>query len=233
MATMNLFDMNIQPKEKLDFINNLSAQDLRTRIGSNVILRIIKETIGDRDRHYIKSDRCVGNDWNSNIDFIYEHNGKPYLCLYVQNTSTDSSTCVSFEDFNRKEYYNGYCENINTNFTYSPSDIANVIKCILVDYIYYTQIEANERKQQEVVDKLLHYSIVNPVCNYFYDQLAPKHISLQWNKQKREAYNNGKKAITSYAMEHVSELIGKSNEELISIYKKVFREEAKKYYAYI
>lgn len=230
MATINLFDKNIQPQEKLDFINKLSAQDLRTRVGSNIILRIIKETIGDRDRHYIKSDRCAGNDWNSNIDFIYEHNGKPYLCLYVQNSSTDSSTCVSFEDFNRREYYNGYCENINTNFRYSPTEIANVIKCILIDYVYYSQIEANERKQQEVVDKLLHYSIVNPVCNYFYDKLGPRHICLGWQKDKRKAYDEGNNAVKEYAMKHVSELIGKSKEELISIYKQVFRDEAKKYY---
>ena len=156
MATMNLFNMNIQPKEKLDFINQLSEQDVRTRVGSNIILRIIKETIGDRDRHYIKGERREGNNWNSNIEFIYEHQGKPYLCLYVQNTSTDSSTCVSFEEFNRKECYNGYCENINTNFRYSSTDIANVIKCILVDYVYYAQIEKGERKRQEIVDKLLH-----------------------------------------------------------------------------
>ena len=74
---------------------------------------------------------------------------------------------------------------------------------------------------------------MNPVCNHFYEKLAPRHICLDWEKDKRKAYDEGNKAVKEYAKEHFSELIGKDKDELISIYKQVFRDRAKKYYKWL
>lgn len=212
-------------QEMLSAIDSMNGYELRN-LSTSLIAQIIDACIPKgMDRWYIHSDRRVGNNWNSNIEFLYLHNEKPYLCLYVQSSSTDSSTCVSYEKFNRGAYYNGYCENLNKSFTYSPTDIENVIRCILKEYVYYAFLDKYARERKEMVKEISNANIVYPVLNHFYHMLGLKYVPIHESSSKRDAYHRGEKSVYKYAEEHVDELVGKSMEELQAIYKKVFEKE--------
>ena len=212
--------------KKLEVIKAMSDNDIR-KTNAATMLRIYKECKkSGGDRFYIDSNRRVGNNWCSTIEFIYEWKGRPYLCLYVQNSSTDSSTSVSFDEFNRYNRYEGYCENLNKHFTYDSDDIARTIRCILSEYVYYKYIERQARENRERIESLLHYKIVNPVYDYFYDEWRCKYQGGYPGAphDRLDRYYRAKKAVESYAAEHVNELVGKSTEELQTLYKKIFRE---------
>ena len=207
--------------KKLEVINSMSNEEIR-KTSESTILRIVKECKGNSDRFWIASDRRVGNNWNSTIEFVYEHNGHAWLCLYVQNSSTDSSTCVSYQVFNNVGNYEGYNENLRRHFTYEMRDKASVIRCILKEYIYWKYFEREEREKQEKAKKVFESGVYGIVVDYYYDRLAPRHICLDWKKENRKKYFDGKKLIEKYAYDHSDELIGKPKEELIAIFKKAF-----------
>ena len=223
-------------EKKLQVLDSLNGQELR-KATNDTILRIYKECRGKDsdgkpyDRFCINNDRRAGNllggtcFWNSLIEFVYEHNGRAYICFYVQNSSTDSSECVSYDSFKSGSEYRGYCDRLNASFRYDSEDIANVIRCILKEFVYYKYIEKEERERKEKLASIAGWKVVNPVYNYFYEKWDCWH-RMEHNDRLRKAYYAGKKAIEEYVKEHVDELYGKSVEELQTIYKEVFRKAA-------
>lgn len=212
------------PQKKLETIKALGDSEVR-KVTSETMLRIYKECNGGGDKFRINSDRAVGNDWDSTIEFLYEYRGKPYLCLYVQSSSSDSSTCVSYSEFVGCSRYNGYCVNLNKYFQYDSADIVNTIRCILSEYIYYKYIEREERERQRLINGLMNWKVINPIFNYYYKYLRLSNLPFSYATTKAEykSYCNGKKGVTDYIRDHADELIGKSDEELSQIYKEVFR----------
>ena len=218
-------------EKKLEVLDTLSKQELR-KVTDKTILRIYKECRGKDsdgkpyDRFRIDCSRRAGNNWNSTIEFIYEHRGKAYLCLYVQNCSTDTSECVMYDRFNGETEFRGFSDRLNTSFKYDSTDIANVIRCILKEFVYYKYIERAERERREKVAALLHYKIYNPVCNQFYDEWRCKYEGYGFNcsTPRTDRYHRAEKAVKEYVEEHADELFGKSAEELQVIYRRIFRE---------
>lgn len=211
-------------ESKLETINKLSEQDL-LNVSDDTILRIYNECHGDRDRFYLDSERRAkaGNNWNSNIEFIYEHNGRPCVCLYIQNSSTDSSITKTFAEFKRGGTWHGY---IAGSYTYHTDDVARVIRAILAEYVYWKYIEKAEREKREKVDKLLNWKIFNPVCNSFYEQWRCKYQGGYPGAphDRLDRYYRAKKAVREYVEEHADELMDKSNEELHDIYFGIFND---------
>lgn len=214
---------NTPAENILHYIKTASPQEIR-KTTSATILRIINECKNGDGNFWIDSDRRAGNNWNSTIEHLYIYNDKPILMLYVQGGNTDTSTSVSYTEFNSCNGYRGSCG--LGGFRYNADEVANVIRCILAEYIYYTYIEKGEREQAQRIAKLLNYKVVNPVFDYFYDYLRLGNLPFSYATTTRQynQYFNGKKAVEKYANEHVNELEGKTDEELIAIYKKVFRE---------
>lgn len=215
---------NADAQTKLDTIQTLSDSDAR-KVTAATISRIYKECKGDGDRFAISNKRAEGNGWDSTIEFVYEYTNTPMLCLYVQSLSSDSSTCVSYAEFNSGSRYCGYCHNLNKYFQYDGSDIAAVIRCILKEYVYYKYIERDERERQRLIDGLMDWKVINPIFNYYYKYLRLSNLPFSYATTKAEykSYCNGKKGVTDYIRDHADELIGKSKEELSEIYKGVFR----------
>ena len=222
-------------EKKLEVLDSLNGTELRKTTDAT-ILRIYKECRGKDsdgkpyDRFRISNDRRAGNllggtnFWNSLIEFIYEYNGRAYICFYVQNSSTDSGECVSYDRFKSGTEYRGYCDRLNTYFRYDSEDIANVIRCILKEFVYYKYIERAERERREKIAKALHYKIYNPVCNQFYDEWRCKYEMHSWSSTPRlDRYHRAEKAVKNYVEEHIDELDGKSVEELQDIYRRIFR----------
>jgi hypothetical protein len=175
----------------------------------------------------INSDRRIGNDWNSTIEFIYEYNKKPYLCLYVQSSSTDSSTCVSFKEFTAGSTYNGYCRNLGKRFTYDAKDIANTIRCILKEFVYYKYIEKEEREKQEAIKNIMPIKMENTIADHFYHALRLDNLpfSMATMDKKYDWYCNGKKAIKKHVEDNYKELAKKSYDEVKSTLMEVFKSE--------
>ena len=216
-------------ENKLHYIKTLSKEEIR-KATNDTILRIYNECRGGRDRFYINHDRRAGNNlggrniWNSTIEFIYEYNGKAYIMFYVQNSKTDTSESVLYNRFNAGAEFNGWCEYLNTRLKYDGTDIANVIRCILAEYVYYTEVEKAAREEQERLNSILHHSIVNPVYDYFYDsyRLGNLPFSYASSTPAYKRYCEGKRAVAEYAKNNLNTLYGKSKEELQAIYRKVF-----------
>ena len=213
-------------EKKLEVLDAMSDIDIR-KVTDATILRIYKECRGKdsdgkpNDRFWIKGDRREGNNWNSTIEFVYEHQGKACLCLYIQNSSTDSSICMSLDTFKRGGSWYG---TIRGTYTYSLGDVSRTLRCILKEFVYYKYIEREERERKEKISALLHWKIVNPVYNKFYEEWRCKYESGGWRDTPRtDRYHRAKKAVENYAAEHVDELTGKPTEELQSIYEGIFR----------
>lgn len=215
-----------KPNKKLEVIKAMSDNDIR-KATSATILRIYKECRGDRDRFYINSDRRAGNDWNSTIEFIYEYKGKAHICLYVQTSSTDSSTCESYDTFNRGSRYEGYCHNLNRHFTYTASEIASVIRCILAEYVYYKYIEKDERERAERIRKTL-YEVgrYGHICDEFYTDWRCRYEGFGFMSPtpRTDRYYRAKNAVETYFTEHIDEIYDKPADELQALIRKIFRE---------
>lgn len=214
-------------EKKLEVLDAMSDIDIR-KVTDATLLRIYKECRGKdcdgkpNDRFWIKSNRRVGNDWNSTIEFIYEYKGKACLCLYIQNSSTDSSITKSLDEFKRG---GSWCGSIRGTYTYSMEDVSRTLRCILKEFVYYKYIERAEREHKEKIAALLHWEIVNPVYNKFYGEWRCKYEMGGWNTRtpNTDRYHRAKKAVEGYAAEHVDELTGMSAEELQKIYSDIFR----------
>ena len=217
-------------EKKLAVLDQLSGSELR-KATNETILRIFKECRGKdddgkpRDKFYIKNDRRAGNDWNSTIEFIHEYKGRACIEFYVQNTKTDWGECVEYNTFKSGTEFRGYCEHLGTSFRYDSNDIANVIRCILKELVYYKYIERAERERREKIAVLLHWKIYNPVANKFYADWRCKYEcgGCFRDTPNTDRYHRAEKAVKGYVAEHVDELTGKSAEELQKIYSDIFR----------
>ena len=209
-------------EKKLKVLDRLSGSELR-KVTNETMLRIYNECRGDRDRFYINSDRRAGNDWNSTIEFIYEYKGRAYVCLYVQNSSTDSSECVSYGEFNGSTKYRGYCDRLTMFFTYNSEDIANVIRCILKEYVYYKYIEKDERERAERIRKTLCEGKYGHICDEFYTDWRCWYEDC-FHRPRTDRYYRAKNAVENYFTEHIDELYGKPADELQTLIRKIFRE---------
>lgn len=217
-------------EKKLEVLDQLSGNDLR-RATNDTILRIFKECRGKNDngnpndKFYIKNDRRAGNNWNSTIEFIYEHKGKAYIEFYVQNTKTDWGESVDYNTFKNGSEFCGHSDYLSMSFRYSYDKVTEVIRCILKEFVYYKYIERAERERREKFNTIAGWSVINPVYNHFYEKWDCWH-RMEHNNDLRNAYVRGKKAVVEYANEHAEELFGKSVEELQGIYKEVFKKAA-------
>ena len=224
-------------EKKLEVLDNLSGNELR-KATNETILRIFKECRGKDsdgkpyDKFYIKNDRRAGNClggsrfWNSTIEFIHEYRGKACIEFYVQNCKTDWSESVDYDRFKANTEFRGYCDHLDTYFRYDSTDIANVIRCILKEFVYYKYIERAERERKERIAKVLHWKIYNPVCNQFYDEWRCKYEGYGFNcsTPRTDRYHRAEKAVKEYVEQHIDELDGKTTEELQAIYRKIFRD---------
>lgn len=216
-----VFD-NTKAEEKLEVLNSLSIEGIR-KVFPATILRIINECKDDIGNFRINNDRRAGNNWNSTIEYLYIYKNRPILMLYVQGGNTDTSTSVSYNEFNSCNQYHGHCK--LGGFIYDSDGIADVIRCILSEYVYYTDIEKAERKRVQKFDTIAGWRVVNPVYNYFYEKWDCWH-RMKYNTNLHNAYNAGKKAVEEYAKKHTEELYDKPVEELQTIYKQVFEKAA-------
>ena len=226
MEVQEILFGSLEPREKLEQIKQIPANDLLSYGMIDIMKRIIEECGGEKKEFRIKNERRAGNNWNSTVKGIRLYNGWVMVDVYVQNSSTDTNTSEYYSDLltgTEKGWVDsrlGYC-------SYYWKDKARVVRSILSEYVYYKYLEVDERERANRVAELSHYSIINPIHNHYYNEWRLKYIPTYRSDPRRERYHRCEKVLCEYIKEHADELYGKPNEELTEIYHKVWQEEAK------
>lgn len=210
--------------QKKSFIDDMSVDELMS-VTKTIVKSIITKA-GNEDGYMgIRRDFRVGNKWNSEIEGIYLYKDKLYVGIYVQNDSTDTTTSEEFNVFFRRGEYYSMKNSLNMGVDYSEGQKAEVMRSILYQCIYI--LFSDEHKKAELIEKLSHYSIINPVANHFYHKYNLNYDISKYTSSDRvankKAYYHAERTLREYIEENYLMLVDKSNEELDKIYKEVFQ----------
>ena len=137
-----------QPKKKIETIEALTTEELLS-VKEETVIKIVKEVgrrmYKSRDKQlYIDGDRRKGNCWNSTIEGVDLIKGRIHLNIYIQYENTDTNSSEDFDKFfDRWSTYRGEIRRLDRYgngrtyyFNYDKSDKANVMKSILLDYVF-------------------------------------------------------------------------------------------------
>ena len=213
-------------------INKMSDSDV-IAYGKKHINGIMDDAANEYGQYRISNDRWKGNNWNSIVEGVYRNKeGKLFVDIYFQGGSTDC---------NDSEYFNTFFSSTSNvrvtsrigSATYSYSERADVMRSILIDYLYWKVIDRDKIERAEKIRKLKDYRIINPILNKFYDRnrLGYKTYLYMYGKKcvEYDAYKKGEKDLSEYITDNVDSLDGKTNEELTKIYSEVFNNAAREY----
>ena len=221
-----------QAFELIEAIKKMSDSEA-IAYGKKHIKGIMDDAADKYGRYRISNERRKGNNWNSLVEGVYRSNGKLFVDIYFQDDSTDTNDSEYFDTF--------FSSASNVRVTsrlgsavYSYDERAEVMRSIVIDYIYWKVIDREKIERAEKIEKLKDYRIINPILNKFYNdnRLRYKtHIYMYGGKcVEYEAYKKGEKDLDAYIVSNVDNLDGKTNEELTSIYTKVFNNAANEYF---
>ena len=159
--------------------------------------------------------------------------GKLFVDIYFQDDSTDCNDSEYFDTFFSS------ADNVRVtsricSATYSYDERADVMRSILIDYLYWKVIDREKIERAEKIEKLKDYRIINPILNKFYNDNRLKYKTHLYMYGKKcveyDAYKKGEKDLDEYIVNNVESLDGKTSEELTSIYTKVFNDSTRKYF---
>ena len=217
-----LFNPNVKGVDKVITIKALDADDIK-RVNDKTLFTIVNTCKNDNGDFRVACERRKGNNWNSQVEGLYIHNNHMYISIYAQNLSTDTTYSEDVGRFFSGSSYRAYVERLDMYVNYSEEKRVEVMRSFLLEYVYYTDIEREERELKEKIAGLLHYSIVNPVLNGFFEELRLWYVPTHVKSAKRDGYYRGSRAITEYVNNNYKDLFGLSTEELQAIYRRVFR----------
>ena len=222
-----------QAFELIETIKKMSDSEA-IAYGKKHIKGIMDDAADKYGRYRISNERRKGNNWNSLVEGVYRNEkGTLFVDIYFQDDSTDTNDSEYFDTF--------FSSASNVRVTsrlgsavYSYDERAEVMRSIVIDYIYWKVIDREKIERAEKIEKLKDYRIINPILNKFYNdnRLRYKtHIYMYGGKcAEYEAYKKGEKDLNAYIVSNVDNLDGKTNEELTSIYTEVFNNAANEYF---
>ena len=213
-------------EEKIAELNNKTTAELM-KINSSIVKPMIEKFGGEYKRVYINREFRKGNRWNSEVEAILMYKDRVYIRLYVQNSSTDTTMDELFDRFFINGKYVSSDNNLDAKVVYNIEDKAEVARAILQQYAWF--MWSDEHKKKELIEKIGHYTFLNPILDYFFKKynLWYSHIDKYSSRSdvvKSEGYTHAKKVLNDYIAEHCFELQDKSKEELTEIYKGVFQD---------
>lgn len=129
---------------KAEHINNLTCDELMA-IPESTIIKIIEQA-GENNTLTIRNRFRRGNNSNSVVENTYIHKGSVFVTLTILGDSTDISMSELFTTFFRKGEYVSSANRLNLFIDYKESDKAEVMRSILLEYLYrLDNDEDNER----------------------------------------------------------------------------------------
>ena len=218
-------------EDKRTFIENMGV-DALMQVSKPLVTSIV-EKAGDKFGNLrIMVEFRKGNHWNSEVNDVCLVSGKLFVDIYVQNTKTDTTMSEYFDKFFRRGEYFSQDNNLNAPVDYKESQKAEVMRSILLQCVY--NLFSDENKKREEIAKLGHYSIINPVLNYFYDKyrLRYKDISKYASRDtiaEIKGYHHAERVLREYIENNYATLICKSVEDLQAVYREVFQKAMDKF----
>lgn len=219
-----------QAFEQIEKINKMSDSDV-IAFGKKHVNGIMDDAANKYGQYYISNGRRKGNNWNSLVEGLYRNKeGKMFVDIYFQGDSTDCNDSEYFDTFFSSASNVRVTSRI-CSATYSYDERADVMRSILIDYLYWKVIDREKIERAEKIEKLKDYRIINPILNKFYNDNRLKYKVMYGGKcVEYDAYKKGEKDLDEYIANNVESLDGKTNEELTSIYTKVFNDSTRKYF---
>lgn len=221
-----------QAFEQIEKINKMSDSDV-IAFGKRHINGIIDDGGDKYGWYHISNERRKGNNWNSLVDGVYRSNGKLFVDIYFQDDSTDTNDSEHFDTFFSSASNVRVTSRIGSA-TYSYDERADVMRSILIDYLYWKVIDREKIERAEKIEKLKDYRIINPILNKFYNDNRLKYKTHLYMYGKKcveyDAYKKGEKDLDEYIDNNVESLDGKTSDELTSIYTEVFNNSTRKYF---
>lgn len=221
-----------QAFEQIEKINKMSDSDV-IAYGKKHINGIMDDAANEYGQYRISNDRRKGNNWNSLVEGVYRSNGKLFVDIYFQGDSTDWNDSEYFDTFFSSASNVRVASRIGSA-TYSYSERADVMRSILIDYLYWKVIDRDKIERAEKIKKLKDYRIINPILNKFYEDYRLRYKTHLYMYGKKcveyDAYKKGEKDLDEYIVNNVDSLDGKTNEELTKIYSEVFNNAAREYF---
>jgi len=222
-----------QAFELIETIKKMSDSEA-IAYGKKHIKGIMDDAADKYGWYRINNERRKGNNWNSLVEGVYHNKeGKLFVDIYFQGDSTDCNDSEYFDKFFSSASSVRVTSRIGSA-TYSYSERAEVMRSIVIDYIYWKVIDRDKIERAEKIKKLSDYRIINPILNKFYNDYRLKYKTYLYMYGKKcaeyEAYKQGEKDLNAYIVSNVDNLDGKTNEELTSIYTEVFNNAANEYF---
>ena len=221
-----------QAFELIETIKKMSDSDA-IAYGKRHINGIMDDAADKYGWYRINNKRRKGNNWNSLVEGVYRNDkGTLFVDIYFQGDSTDCNNSEYFDTFFSSASNVRVTSRIGSA-TYSYKERAEVMRSIVIDYIYWKVIDRDEIERAEKIKKLKDYRIINPILNKFYNDYRLKYKTYLYMYGKEcveyEAYKKGEKDLNAYIVSNVDNLEGKTGEELASIYTEVFNNAAREY----
>lgn len=222
-----------QAFELIETIKKMSDSEA-IAYGKKHIKGIMDDAADKYGWYRISNERRKGNNWNSLVEGVYRsEKGTLFVDIYFQDDSTDWNDSEYFDTF-FSSASNVRVTSRTSSAVYSYDERAEVMRSIVIDYIYWKVIDREKIERAEKIEKLKDYRIINPILNKFYNDNRLKYKTHLYMYGKKcveyEAYKKGEKDLDAYIVSNVDNLDGKTNEELTSIYTKVFNNAANEYF---
>ena len=227
MTLQELLFTNGDYEKKIAVIDKMTQDFLLSNINSTTISKLLG--MCKTDRIGLPSPDTF---WNSYVEAVHlSSKGNVLVEIYVQGSSTDTSMMEYWANFVRPYNYSSNDNHLGISVRYTPTQIAEVVRNTLKVCVW--KLYSQAAKEKDIIASISNYTIINPVVNYFYDKYRLKYKYSTWayggKCREYDAYNNAEKVLKSYIKENYKELYGKSKEELIEIYKKVFQDAMDNY----
>lgn len=211
--------------KKKAYIDNMLVDEL-VDIQHSLIKSIIEKCGDVQGIMWIRKDFRQGNHWNSEVEAVSLRNGRVLVFIYVQDTDKDATYKESFDVFFRRGEYYSKKNILKKGVDYTEGQKAEVMRSILFQCIYV--LHSDEKKKSDKIAELSHYTIINPIIDYFYNRLLTHDIS-KYSPRNDVAqimgYNHAKKALQEYIESNYISLSQKTTDELMEIYKVVFKKD--------
>ena len=207
-------------QSKIDTINDLSDDEILS-VPKSLVKSLVEACGGNI---VVKSERRKGNHWNSLVEDVHVSKSNMFVDIYLQNDSTDTNLAEYYDSFfiSGSSAYRGYSERLEMRFSYSKSDRADVMRSILCEYVYFTDIEKDERLLGEKYYEVYKRGKVGKIHDKYFNEwrlsrLCGGPISRYASNSdiiRLEGYYNGKKAVEHYMRNHTLELAAMKDEEI-------------------
>lgn len=182
------------------------------------------ENYGSYGKLYLPKGKRVYNEWNAWVTGVYynERCGL-FVSVYVQGDSTDDDDSVRFDEFLKGGRYSGTTNCHGFRFSFDESEKKQAIKAIC-DHV--ADLNGGLGNKQKTLERLTHYSLINPILNKWYDT-----YNLKWHYHSEKgsrtyaaykAYCVASEALQEFIKDNVEMLADKTNDQLSSIYNQCF-----------